>query len=29
MRVCGGRYGLQTMGEGGQIANANIVERLG
>src|SRR5437764_1075540 len=25
----GGRYGLQTMGEGGGMANATIIERLG
>ena len=24
----GGRYGLQTMGEGGGMANATIIERL-
>jgi acetyl-CoA acyltransferase len=26
---CGGRYGLQTMCEGGGMANATIIERLG
>ena len=26
---CGGRYGLQAMGEGGGTANALIIERLG
>ena len=25
----GGRYGLQTMCEGGGMANATIIERLG
>jgi acetyl-CoA acetyltransferase len=25
----GGRYGLQTMCEGGGLANATIIERLG
>jgi acetyl-CoA acyltransferase len=25
----GGRYGLQTMCEGGGLANAMIIERLG
>jgi acetyl-CoA acyltransferase len=25
----GGRYGLQTMCEGGAMANATIIERLG
>jgi acetyl-CoA acyltransferase len=26
--VTGGRYGLQTMCEGGGMANATIIERL-
>jgi acetyl-CoA acyltransferase len=26
---CGGRYALQTMCEGGGMANATIIERLG
>jgi acetyl-CoA acyltransferase len=25
----GGRYGLQTMSEGGGMANATVIERLG
>jgi acetyl-CoA C-acetyltransferase len=25
---CGGRYGLQTMCEGGGLANATLIERL-
>ena len=25
----GGRYGLQTMCEGGGLANATIIERIG
>jgi acetyl-CoA acyltransferase len=25
----GGRYGLQTMCEGGGMANATVIERLG
>ena len=28
LRKSGGRYGLQTMGEGGGIANVTIIERL-
>jgi len=29
LRRTGGRYGLQTMCEGGGMANATIIERLG
>jgi acetyl-CoA acyltransferase len=29
MTTLGGRYGLQTMREGGGMANATIIERLG
>ena len=28
LEVSGGRYGLQTMCEGGGLANATIIERL-
>jgi len=28
LRKSGGRYGLQTMCEGGGIANVTIIERL-
>jgi acetyl-CoA C-acetyltransferase len=28
LRQRGGRYGLQTMGEGGGMANVTIIERL-
>jgi acetyl-CoA acyltransferase len=29
LEATGGRYGLQTMCEGGGMANATIIERLG
>jgi len=29
LEQCGGRYGLQTICEGGGVANESIIERLG